>query len=71
MCLSDQYPTEYNIPPITDADEPPKKPSITELEIQALKYVDAVEHIANPINVFSVSKAIIKLSAHVARLRRK
>jgi hypothetical protein len=63
MCQSDLYPTEYNLKPVTLE----KKPSITDVEVAALKGVDLAERAAEPVNRFSIARGVIRLSAHIAR----
>ena len=63
MCQSDLYPTEYNLKPVTLE----KKPSITDVEVAALKGVDLVERAAEPVNRYSIARGVIRLSAHIAR----
>ena len=63
MCQSDLYPTEYNLKPVTLE----KKPSITDIEVAALKGVDLAERAAEPVNRYSIARGVIRLSAHIAR----
>jgi hypothetical protein len=63
MCQSDLYPTEYNLKPVTLE----KKPSITDVEVAALKGVDLAERVAEPVNRYSIARGVIRLSAHIAR----
>ena len=63
MCQSDLYPTEYNLKPVTLE----KKPSITDVEVAALKGVDLAERAAEPVNRYSIVRGVIRLSAHIAR----
>jgi hypothetical protein len=63
MCQSDLYPTEYNLKPVTLE----KRPSITDVEVAALKGVDLAERAAEPVNRFSIARGVIRLSAHIAR----
>ncbi len=51
----------------TPTDEPSALPSITEVEVAALRGVDVAEQVAEPINKFSAARAGIKLAAWVAR----
>ena len=51
MCQSDLYPTEYNLKPVTLE----KRPSITDVEVAALKGVDLAERAAEPVNRFSIA----------------
>jgi hypothetical protein len=63
MCQSDLYPTEYNLKPVTLE----KRPSITDVEVAALKGVDLAERAAEPVNRYSIARGVIRLSAHIAR----
>lgn len=63
MCQSDLYPTEYNLKPVTLE----KRPSITDVEVAALRGVDLAERAAEPVNRFSIARGVIRLSAHIAR----
>ena len=63
MCQSDLYPTEYNLKPVTLE----KRPSITDVEVAALKGVDLAERVAEPVNRYSIARGVIRLSAHIAR----
>jgi len=64
MSYQDEYPTCYNLRPVT-LEKP--SPSITDVELAALRGVDLAERVAEPVNRFSVARAAIKLSAHTAR----
>jgi len=64
MSYQDEYPTCYNLKPVT-LEKP--SPSITDVELAALRGVDLAERVAEPVNRFSVARAAIKLSAHTAR----
>ena len=64
MSYQDEYPTCYNLKPVT-LEKP--LPSITDVELAALRGVDLAERVAEPINRFSVARAAIKLSAHISR----
>jgi hypothetical protein len=64
MCQSDLYPTEYNLKPVT-LEKP--RPSITDVEVAALKGVDLAERAAEPVNRYSIARGVIRLSAHIAR----
>lgn len=64
MCISDPDPTCYSLKPVT-LEKP--SPSITDVELAALRGVDLAERVAEPVNRFSVARAAIKLSAHIAR----
>jgi len=68
MCLSDKYPTQYDLKPII-LDEPTSL-SITDLEQRALNAVDLVEKISEPINHFSLARGAVRAVAFVARARR-
>jgi len=63
MCQSDLYPTEYNLKPVTLE----KRPSITDVEVAALKGVDLAERASEPVNRYSIARGVIRLSAHIAR----
>ena len=62
MCQSDL--TEYNLKPVT-LEKP--RPSITDVEVAALKGIDLAERAAEPVNRFSIARGVIRLSAHIAR----
>jgi hypothetical protein len=64
MSYQDEYPTCYNLKPVT-LEKP--SPSITDVELAALRGVDLAERVAEPINRFSVARALITASAHIAR----
>ena len=66
MCITDPQPTCYNLQPVVLTVEP-QAPSITDVELAALRGVDIAENLAEPINRFSVARGVIKLSAYVAR----
>ena len=66
MCVTDQDPTCYELKPVVLTVEP-QAPSITDVELAALRGVDIAERVAEPINRFSVARGVIKLSAYVAR----
>jgi hypothetical protein len=66
MCITDPQPTCYNLKPVKLTVEP-QAPSITDVELAALRGVDIAERVAEPINRFSVARSVIKLSAYVAR----
>jgi len=66
MCVTDQDPTCYDLQPVKLTVEP-QAPSITDVELAALRGVDIAERVAEPINRFSVARSVIKLSAYVAR----
>ena len=76
MCVTDEHPTEYNIPPFddtalngVDCDER-RAPSITELEQAALNGVDLVEKAADPLNSFTLARWGVRLAATLARKAR-
>ena len=46
---------------------PSALPSVTEMEVAALKGIDAVEQVADPLNRFNAARASVKLAAWVAR----
>lgn len=66
MCVTDKYPTEYNLRPVTLE----RSPSITDYELAALKGIDLAERAAEPINRFSVARIVVRLGAHIARRTR-
>jgi hypothetical protein len=66
MCITDPQPTCYNLKPVKLTVEP-QAPSITDVELAALRGVDFAERVAEPINRYSVARSLIKLSAYVAR----
>ena len=68
MCVSDKYPTEYDLAPVSLA--PVSSPSITELEQRALNAVDLAEKISEPVNRFSLARSIVRGVALIARARR-
>lgn len=68
MCLSDKYPTCYDLAPVSLA--PVSSPSITELEQRALGAVDLAEKISEPVNRFSLARSIVRGVALIARARR-
>jgi len=70
MCITDPQPTCYGLEPVKLTVEP-QTPSITDVELAALRGVDIAERVAEPINRFSVARSVIKLSAHVARKFRR
>ena len=70
MCVTDQDPTCYDLKPVVLTVEP-QAPSITDVELAALRGVDIAERVAEPINRFSVARSVIKLSAYVARKFRR
>ena len=70
MCVTDQDPTCYNLKPVVLTVEP-QAPSITDVELAALRGVDIAENLAEPINRFSVARGAIRLSAYVARKFRR
>ena len=70
MCITDPQPTCYGLEPVKLTVEP-QAPSITDVELAALRGVDIAERVAEPINRFSVARGVIKLSAYVARKLRR
>tara|TARA_S200002703_G_scaffold23177_3_gene19978 strand:- start:5971 stop:6180 length:210 start_codon:yes stop_codon:yes gene_type:complete len=66
MSITDPQPTCYDLKPVVLTVEP-QAPSITDVELAALRGVDIAENLAEPINRFSVARGVIKLSAYVAR----
>lgn len=70
MCLSDQYPTEYDLAPVSLAPVSSPSPSITELEARALGAVDLAEKVSEPLNRFSLARGAVRLVALIARARR-
>jgi hypothetical protein len=66
MCQSDLYPTCYDLKPVVLTAES-QAPSITDVELAALKGVDLAERVAEPVNRFSIARGVIRLSAHIAR----
>lgn len=66
MCVTDKYPTEYNLQPVR-LDAPPEAGRITQVEQAALKSVD----IAEKINGFNLARAAVRLTARAARALRK
>ena len=66
MCITDPQPTCYGLKPVKLTVEP-QAPSITDVELAALRGVDFAERVAEPINRYSVARSVIKLSAYVAR----
>jgi hypothetical protein len=69
MCLSDLYPTCYDLEPVR-LDQEPVKPSITELEQRALNMVDVAEKVSEPLNRFSLARGAVRVVASIARARR-
>lgn len=75
MSLSDEYPTCYNMEPISDDElkaplSPSRAPSITDHEVKALKAVEIAQEIIEPVSVFSVARWLIRGAALIARWRR-
>tara|TARA_Y100001970_G_scaffold159422_1_gene195028 strand:- start:4433 stop:4639 length:207 start_codon:yes stop_codon:yes gene_type:complete len=64
MCITDKYPTEYDLKPI-------KLNSITDVENKALRIVNTVERVHDPLTMYDVVRYIIKISARLLRQRRK
>jgi len=67
MCQSDLYPTEYNLEPV----KLDQSPSITELELRAVRLVDVAEKVSEPLNRFSVARGAVRVVASIARARRE
>ena len=63
MCVTDKYPTEYDLKPI-------KLTSITDVENKALRIVSTVERVYDPLTMYDVVRYIIKITARLLRLRR-
>jgi len=72
----DPNPTRVDNPVITDKDfkaykraqsAPSALPSVTEVEVAALRGIDVAEQVTEPINKFSAARAGIRLAAWVAR----
>lgn len=72
----DPNPTRVDNPVITDEDfkaykraqsAPSALPSVTEVEVAALRGVDVAEQVTEPLNRFNAARAGIKLCAWVAR----
>ena len=68
MCVSDKYPTQYNLKPIVLNES--TSLSITELEQRALHAVNLAERISEPVNRFSLARSIVRGVALIARARR-
>lgn len=66
MCQSDLYPTEYDLKPVR-LDQ---SPSITELELRAVRLVDVAEKVSEPLNRFSIARGAVRVVASLARARR-
>jgi hypothetical protein len=66
MCQSDLYPTEYDLEPVR-LDH---SPSITELELRAVRLVDVAEKVSEPLNRFSIARGAVRVVASLARARR-
>lgn len=66
MCQSDLYPTEYDLKPVR-LDQ---SPSITELELRAVRLVDVAEKVSEPLNRFSLARGAVRVVASLARARR-
>ena len=74
MCITDKYPTEYNLQPVRLDAPPAAAPEagrITQIEQAALKSVDLAEQINEPVNGFSLARAAVRLTARAARKLRK
>lgn len=70
-CFIDPNPTRVDYP-ILDLSAPPSSPgsalpSVTDVELAALRGVDLAEIAAEPVNRFNIARAGIKLAAWVAR----
>jgi len=75
MSYSDEYPTHYDLEPITDDElktplSPSRAPSITDHEVKALKAVEIAQEIIEPMSVFSAARLVIRGTALLARRRR-
>lgn len=68
MCITDKYPTEYNLRPIKLDEE--ENGSITEMEQRALRAVDLVEQVSEPVNKFTLARLAVRFVATCARLKR-
>ena len=68
MCITDKYPTCYDLKPI---QLDPPCPSITDVEVAALRGVDLAERINEPFNPFDITRAAVRLAAHIARRFRR
>lgn len=66
MCQSDLYPTEYDLKPVR-LDQ---SPSITELELRAVRLVNVAEKVSEPLNRFSLARGAVRVVASIARARR-
>ena len=66
MCQSDLYPTEYDLAPV----KLDQSPSITELELRAVRLVDVAEKVSEPLNRFSLARGAVRVVASLARARR-
>lgn len=73
MCITDKYPTEYNLAPVDlRAPASPASPvSITDLELRALRAVDVAERVADPVNRFSIARGVVRGVAFIARRVRR
>lgn len=69
MCITDNQPSEYHIEPVRLTA--PEVGRITQVEQAALKSVDIVEQINEPVNGFSLARAAVRLTARAARKLRK
>lgn len=65
-CYIDPRPTRVDLP-VYVPPAPSALPSVTAVELEALRAVDAVELAAEPLNKFNAARAGIKLAAWVAR----
>ncbi len=68
MCVTDQYPTCYDLKPVVIE---PARPSITDVELAALRGVDLAECINEPFNRFDFARASVRLVARIARQVRR
>jgi hypothetical protein len=70
MCVTDKYPTQYNLPIVPPPRDERRAPSITELEHAALNGVDLAEQAADPLNSFTLARWGVRLVATLARKAR-
>lgn len=68
MCVTDPYPTCDDLKPIVIE---PARPSITDVELAALRGVDLAERINEPLNRFDLARASVRLVARIARQFRR
>lgn len=64
MCITDDQPSFCDLKPI---QLDPPRPSITDVELAALRGVDLAERINEPLNPFDFTRAVVRLAAHIAR----